>query len=75
MPAHCTPDRFRFEAVSGRRVEAAFDGGVVTCDAGGLLLGLAWKALALPKRFPPASMTRAIPISSSTASRRCCAGG
>ena len=51
MPAHCTPDRFCFEAVSHRRVEAAFDGGVVTSDAGGLLLGLAWKALALPKRF------------------------
>ncbi len=51
MPADCTPDRFRFEAVSGRRVEAGFDGGVVTSDAGGLLLGLAWKALALPTRF------------------------
>jgi hypothetical protein len=51
MPAHCTPDRFRFEAVSGRRVEAAFDGGAVTSDAGGLLLGLAWKALALTRRF------------------------
>ena len=51
MRADCIPDRFRFEAVSGRRVEAAFDGGVVTSDAGGLLLGLAWKALALPERF------------------------
>jgi Transposase DDE domain group 1 len=51
MPAHCIPDRFRFEAVSGRRVEAAFDGGVVTSDAGGLLLGLCWKALALTRRF------------------------
>jgi hypothetical protein len=51
MPADCSPDRFRFEAVSGRLVEAAFDGGVVTSDAGGLLLGLAWKALALPRRF------------------------
>jgi hypothetical protein len=27
MPADCNPDRFAFEAVSGRRVEAAFDGG------------------------------------------------
>lgn len=51
MPAQCTPDGFAFEAVCGRRVEAAFDGGVVTSDAGGLLLGLCWKALALPKRF------------------------
>jgi Transposase DDE domain group 1 len=51
MPAQRSPDRFRFEAVCHRRVEAAFDGGVVTSDAGGLLLGLAWKALGLTRRF------------------------
>jgi Transposase DDE domain group 1 len=51
MPAQCNPDRYGFEAVCGRRVEASFDGGVVTSDAGGLLLGLVWKALALPKRL------------------------
>lgn len=51
MPVDCNPDRFHFEAVCGRRVEAAFDGGVVTSDAGGLLLGLAWKALSLTRRF------------------------
>jgi Transposase DDE domain group 1 len=51
MPADCNLNRFGFEAVSGRRVEAAFDGGVVTSDAGGLLLGLCWKALSLPERF------------------------
>ena len=51
MPAHCNPDRFRFETVCGRRVEAAFDGGVVTSDAGGLLLGLAYQACRLPARF------------------------
>jgi hypothetical protein len=51
MPADCSLDRFGFEAICGRRVEAAFDGGVVTSDAGGLLLGLMWKALALPERF------------------------
>jgi hypothetical protein len=51
MPAQCTPDRYGFEAVCGRRVEASFDGGVVTSDAGGLLLGLVWKALALPGRL------------------------
>jgi Transposase DDE domain group 1 len=51
MPAQCSPDRFYFEAVSGRQVEACFDGGVVTSDAGGLLVGLVWKALALPKRL------------------------
>jgi hypothetical protein len=51
MPAQCNPERFEFEALSGRKVEAAFDGGVVTSDAGGLLLGLVYKALALPGRF------------------------
>jgi len=51
MPAQCIPDRFRFEAVCGLGVEAAFDGGVMTSDAGGLLLGLVWKALALTQRF------------------------
>jgi len=51
MPAQCNPDGFRFEDVCGRRVEAAFDGGVVTSDAGGLLLGLAYKALKLPGRL------------------------
>ena len=51
MPADCNPDCCRFEAVSGRRVEAVFDGGVVTSDAGGLLPGLTWKALALTRRF------------------------
>ena len=51
MPAQCNPDCLRFEVASGRRVEAAFDGGVVTSDAGGLLLGLCWKALSLPGRF------------------------
>ena len=39
MPTECIPDLFGFEPVEGRRVEAAFDGGAVTSDAGALLLG------------------------------------
>ena len=39
MPTECIADLFGFELVEGRRVEAAFDGGRMTSDAGGLLLG------------------------------------
>ena len=51
MPAECIPDLFGFERVEGRRVEAAFDGGAVTSDAGALLLGRADKAIGLLARF------------------------
>ncbi|MET4323143.1 hypothetical protein ABIB90_008224 [Bradyrhizobium sp. JR4.1] len=39
MQTECTADIFRFEAVEGCAVVAAFDGGAITSDAGGLLLG------------------------------------
>jgi hypothetical protein len=42
---------FGFEPVEGRRVEAAFDGGAVTSDAGALLLGRADQAIRLLDRF------------------------
>jgi hypothetical protein len=45
------PDLFGFEAVDRRRVEAAFDGGRMTSDAGGLLLGRTARALGLIERF------------------------
>ena len=38
MPTECSQDSFVFASVEGRRVEAAFDGGAVTSDAGALLL-------------------------------------
>jgi hypothetical protein len=38
MPTQCTADRLYFEWHHGRRVQAAFTGGRVTSDAGGLLL-------------------------------------
>ena len=39
MQTECIPDIFGFEAVEGRQVVAAFDGGAITSDAGALLLG------------------------------------
>jgi len=43
--------RFDFGAVDGRRVEARFDGGTLTSDAGALLLGRTDKALRLVERL------------------------
>jgi len=51
MPTECIPDLFGFEPVEGRRVEAAFDGGAVTSDAGSLLLGRTYRAIRLGDRF------------------------
>ena len=51
MPTECIPDLFGFEAVDGRAVVAAFDGGRVTSDAGALLLGRTDRAINLVGRF------------------------
>jgi hypothetical protein len=51
MPTECNPDLFGFAAVEGRSVVAAFDGGAITSDAGGLLLGLTDRAIGLVGRF------------------------
>jgi hypothetical protein len=51
MPTECIPDLFGFARVEGRRVEASFDGGMITSDAGGLLLGLTDRAIGLIDRF------------------------
>ena len=51
MPTQCNPDLFGFAPVAGRRVEAAFDAGVVTSDAGALLLGATDRAIKLVERF------------------------
>lgn len=40
MPTECSAEQLDFGG-EGRAVEAAFDGGLVTSDAGGLLLGTA----------------------------------
>jgi hypothetical protein len=42
---------FGFAPVGGRRVEAAFDGGTITSDAGALLLGATDRAIGLIERF------------------------
>ncbi len=51
MPTQCNQDSFAFASVEGRRVEAGFDGGKVTSDAGALLLGAADRAVRLMDRF------------------------
>jgi len=51
MPTECSQDSFAFASVAGRRVEAAFDGGAVTSDAGALLLGATDRAVRLIERF------------------------
>jgi len=51
MPSECIPDLFGFVPVEGRAVVAAFDGGLVTSDAGALLLGATDRAIDLVRRF------------------------
>ena len=51
MPTECSAERFDFGVVEGRAVEAAFDGGLVTSDAGTLLLGATDRAIDLVDRF------------------------
>jgi len=52
MPTHCTAGQLRFPGLpSGRRVEAAFDGGSITSEAGGLLLREVDCSLGLLARF------------------------
>jgi hypothetical protein len=51
MPTECSRDLFGFAPVEGRRVEAAFDGGDGTSDAGALLLGATDRAIGLVDRF------------------------
>jgi hypothetical protein len=51
MLTECSRDLFGYEVVEGRQVVAAFDGGQVTSDAGGLLLGAANRAIGLVRRL------------------------
>ena len=51
MPTECSADLFGFEPSAGRRVEAAFDGGAMTSDAGALLLARTDRAIGLLERF------------------------
>ncbi|HSD93725.1 MAG TPA: IS1380 family transposase [Methyloceanibacter sp.] len=51
MPTECSAERFDFGIVEGRAVEAAFDAGLVTSDAGALLLGATDRAIDLVDRL------------------------
>jgi len=51
MQTECSPSLFGFKPVAGRRVEAAFDGGQLTSDAGALLLGAVDRATGMIGRF------------------------
>jgi hypothetical protein len=51
MPTECSADLFGFERVEGRSVVAGFDGGMMTSDAGALLLGATNRAIGLIDRF------------------------
>jgi Transposase DDE domain group 1 len=51
MLTECSAEQFDFGYVDGRAVEAAFNGGLVTSDAGGLLLGATDRAINLVERF------------------------
>ena len=51
MPTECSADLLGFARVEGRSVVAAFDGGKITSDAGGVLLGAADRAIGLVGRF------------------------
>ena len=51
MPTECSAECFDFGMVDGRPVEAGFNGGLVTSDAGALLLGATDRAIGLIDRF------------------------
>jgi hypothetical protein len=51
MPTECITDLFGFAPVERRSVVASFDGGSMTSDAGGLLLGATDRAIGLMERF------------------------
>ena len=51
MPTERSAKPSEFARVDGRSVVAEFDGGAVTSDAGGLLLGAADKAIGLVRRL------------------------
>ena len=51
MPAECSPPAMQFARLDGRSVVADFGGGVMTTDAGALLLGATDRAIGLVDRF------------------------
>ena len=51
MPTECSAERFDFGTVECRAVEAAFDGGWITSDAGALLVGATDRSIGMMDRF------------------------
>src|SRR5215213_1439625 len=51
MPTHCSATGMAFGRAGGRELIAAFDGGLVTSDAGALLLGATDRTIRLVDRF------------------------
>ena len=51
MHTECSADLFSFARVAGREVVAGFDGGMMTSDAGALLLGATDRVIGLTRRF------------------------
>jgi hypothetical protein len=51
MATECSQDSLNFGTIEGRSVVGAFDGGVISSDAGALLLGATDKAIRLIGRF------------------------
>ena len=61
MPTQCNPGLFDFAPVEGRQVVAGFDGGVITSDAGALLLGATDRGIRLSERFAACFADRRTP--------------
>ena len=70
MQTECSAERSMFGRVEGRSVVAEFDGGALTSDAGGLLLGAADQRLGLFAGLRDVFVTRETRGSSSTPSPR-----
>ena len=61
MPTECSAELFEFAAVESRFVVAGFDGGVITSDAGALLLRATDRAIGLMERFAECFIDRRRP--------------
>ena len=61
MPTHCISDQFEFEGFDGHKVVAGFDGGVITSDAGVLLLRHTDRAIGLFDRVAACFVDRRAP--------------
>jgi hypothetical protein len=51
MPTECNNELFHFPVIEKKAVVAGFDGGMITTDAGGMLLGQADRAIGMTKRM------------------------